>query len=424
MAKDVTMPLLSPSMTEGTVVKWLKKEGDAVKSGEIIAEVETDKATMDLEAFDSGILRKITAPAGSKVTVNGRIAIIGTKDEAIDESAPAAPAAAPAPKAEAQPAAASAPGTGSASAPYPTSPAPAPASTGSNRLKASPLAKKVAAELSVPLANLSGTGPGGRIVKRDVLAGQANGSSRAGGAGWGLHASGPIAKEEKIPLSNMRQTIARRLLESKTTIPHFYLEIEVDAAPMVELRASLNKGFEKLPKPFKLSLNDFILKATAEAIRRVPGINCSFAGDSIQQYASVQLAFAVAIPQGLITPVIRDAQDKTLKAISDEAKALAARAKEGKLKPEEYTTGTFTISNLGMYGIDRFSAIVNPPQAGILAVGNVVKKAVVNDADQIVPGQRLSLTLSCDHRVVDGAVGASFLQELRALVESPALLLL
>jgi len=424
MAKDVTMPLLSPSMTEGTVVKWLKKEGDAVKSGEIIAEVETDKATMDLEAFDSGILRKITAPAGSKVAVNGRIAIIGTKDEAIDESA--APAPASAPKQEAAPAAApSAPGAGSASAPYPASPAPA-APSGGSRLKASPLAKKVATELNVPLANLSGTGPGGRIVKRDVLAGQANGGSRggSGGAGWGLHGSGPIAKEEKIPLSNMRQTIARRLLESKTTIPHFYLEIEVDAAPLVELRASLNKGFEKLPKPFKLSLNDFILKATAEAIRRVPGINCSFAGDSIQQYGSVQLAFAVAIPQGLITPVIRDAQDKTLKAISDEAKALAARAKEGKLKPEEYTTGTFTISNLGMYGIDRFSAIVNPPQAGILAVGNVVKKAVVNDADQIVPGQRLSLTLSCDHRVVDGAVGASFLQELRALVESPALLLL
>jgi len=417
MAKDVTMPLLSPSMTEGTVVKWLKQEGDAVKSGEIIAEVETDKATMDLEAFDSGILRKITAPAGAKVAVNGRIAILGTKDEKIDDSAPAAPAAA-APAAEQKKEESAAPAAASAPAPS-DAPAPKASAPTSGRVLASPLAKKVALDLNVPLGSLQGTGPGGRIVRRDV-----ENAPKGGNGGWGLYPAGAIAKEEKIPLSNMRQTIARRLLESKTTIPHFYLEIEVDAAPMVDLRVSLNKSFEKLAKPFKLSLNDFILKAAAEAIRRVPAINASFAGDAIQQYSSVHLAFAVAIPQGLITPVIRDAQDRTLKSISDEARALAVRAKEGKLKPEEYTTGTFTLSNLGMYGIDRFSAIVNPPQAGILAIGNVVKKPVVGPGDTIVVGQRLSLTLSCDHRVVDGAVGASFLQELRTLVENPALLLI
>jgi pyruvate dehydrogenase E2 component (dihydrolipoamide acetyltransferase) len=421
MAKDVTMPLLSPSMTEGTLVKWLKKEGDAVKTGEVIAEVETDKATMDLEAFDDGFLLKVIAPAGAKVPVNGRIGLIGAKDEKIDEAAlkaASAPAAAPEKK-EAAPAAASAPASATnGSAVH------APAVSSPNRVKVSPLAKKVAQEMGVALGQLVGTGPGGRIVKKDVLAGPRGGGS----GGWGLYPSGPIAKEEKLPLSNMRQTIARRLLESKTTIPHFYLEIEADAAPLVALRATLNAGLEKAAgkdgKPLKLSLNDFVLKATAEAIRRVPAINASFLGDSVQQYGSVRLAFAVAIPQGLITPVIVDAQDKSLKAISEEAKALAVKAKEGKLKPEEYTTGTFTVSNLGMYGIDRFSAIVNPPQAGILAVGNVVKKPVVDKDDKIVVGQRQSFTLSCDHRVVDGAVGASFLQELRALIENPALLLI
>ncbi len=427
MAKDVTMPLLSPSMTEGTLVKWLKKEGDAVKTGEVIAEVETDKATMDLEAFDDGFLLKVIAPAGAKVPVNGRIGLIGAKDEKVDEVSlkdltPAAPAVQEK-KAESQPPSAPASNGNGSGAPTPVS-APATAVSSTNRIKASPLAKKVAAEVGVALSQLTGTGPGGRIVKADVLAGPRGGS----GGGWGLYPSGPIAKEEKIPLSNMRQTIARRLLESKTTIPHFYLEIEVDAAPLVALRATLNAGLEKAAgkegKPLKLSLNDFVLKATAEAIRRVPAINASYLGDSVQQYGSVRLAFAVAIAQGLITPVIADAQDKSLKAISEEAKALAAKAKDGKLKPEEYTTGTFTVSNLGMYGIDRFSAIVNPPQAGILAVGNVVKKPVVDKDDRIVVGHRQSFTLSCDHRVVDGAVGASFLQELRALVENPALLLI
>jgi len=413
MAKDILMPLLSPSMTEGTLVKWLKKEGDAVKAGEVLAEVETDKATMDLEAFDTGILRKILVPDGTKVAVQSKIGIIGTKDEKIDESAaapaPAAPATseAPAKKEDAKP------------APAPVSSAPASASNGS-RVKASPLAKKVAADKGVALAGLTGTGPGGRIVKKDVLSAPAGGS----GGGSSIYAKGPIAKDGSTKLSTMRSVIAKRLLESKTTIPHFYLEIEVDAKPLLDLRAQLNDTLGKLNPPVKLSLNDFVLKAAAEAVRRVPAVNASFEGDSIRQFPDVQLSFAVAIAEGLITPIIKEAQNKSLIQISSEAKSLAVKAKEGKLKPDEFQGGTFTVSNLGMLGIDSFSAIINPPQAAILAIGNIVKKPVVGPNDEIVVGHRQSITLSCDHRVVDGAVGAAYLKELRELIEKPALLLL
>ena len=413
MAKDILMPLLSPSMTEGTLVKWLKKEGDAVKSGEVLAEVETDKATMDLEAFDSGILRKILVQEGTKVPVQSRIGIIGTKDEKIDESAPAAAPAAPAKKEEAK---AEAPAAAPAATATPTAP-------DGGRVKASPLAKKVAQAQGVNLATLTGSGPGGRIVKQDVLNAPANGQAVSGG-GSSIHARGPIAKEGSQKLSTMRSVIAKRLLESKTTIPHFYLEIEIDAKPLLDLRVQLNDTLGKLKPPVKLSLNDFVLKAAAEAVRRVPAVNASFEGDSIRQFADVQLSFAVAIAEGLITPIVKEAQNKSLIQISAEAKALAAKAKEGKLKPEEFQGGTFTVSNLGMLGIDSFSAIINPPQAAILAVGNIVKKPVVGPNDEIVVGHRQSITLSCDHRVVDGAVGAAYLKELRELLEKPALLLL
>jgi len=413
MAKDILMPLLSPSMTEGTLVKWLKKEGDAVKSGEVLAEVETDKATMDLEAFDSGVLRKILIAEGTKVPVQSRIGIIGTKDEKIDESAPAAapakPAEAPAKKEEAKAVPAAAPAVSSAAA-------------NGGRVKASPLAKKIATAMGVKLAALIGTGPGGRIVKKDVLGAPAGGQTSGGGSS--IYPSGPVAKEGSTKLTTMRSVIAKRLLESKTTIPHFYLEIEVDAAPLLSLRAQLNDSLGKLKPPVKLSLNDFVLKAAAEAVRRVPAVNASFEGDSIRQFADVQLSFAVAIAEGLITPIIREAQNKSLIQISAEAKSLAAKAKEGKLKPDEFQGGTFTVSNLGMLGIDRFSAIINPPQAAILAVGNIVKKPVVGANDEIIVGHRQSITLSCDHRVVDGAVGAAYLKELRELIEKPALLLL
>ena len=423
MAKDILMPLLSPSMTDGTLVKWLKKEGDAVKSGDVLAEVETDKATMDLEAFDSGILRKILVQEGTKVPVQSRIGIIGTKDEKIDESAAPAPAAAPA---EAKPAAKEENAPAATASKTATAPAPAATATqAGNRIKASPLAKKVATEKGVSLANLSGTGPGGRIVKKDVLNAPANGHAPGGASGGAsIFGAGPVAKEGSTKLSTMRSVIAKRLLESKTTIPHFYLEIEVDAKPLLELRAQLNDTLGKLKPPVKLSLNDFVLKAAAEAVRRVPGVNASFEGDSIRQFPDVQLSFAVAIAEGLITPIVKEAQNKSLIQISTEAKALAAKAKEGKLKPDEFQGGTFTVSNLGMLGIDRFSAIINPPQAAILAVGNIVKKPVVGPNDEIVVGHRQSITLSCDHRVVDGAVGAAYLKELRELIEKPALLLL
>jgi pyruvate dehydrogenase E2 component (dihydrolipoamide acetyltransferase) len=233
-----------------------------------------------------------------------------------------------------------------------------------------------------------------------------------------------VAPEGSLKLSTMRSVIAKRLLESKTTIPHFYLEIEVDAKPMMELRAQLNETLGKLTPPVKLSLNDLVLKAAAEAVRRVPAVNASFEGDSIRQFPDVQLSFAVAIAEGLITPIIREAQNKSLLQISGEAKSLAGKAKEGKLKPEEFQGGTFTVSNLGMLGIDSFCAIINPPQVAILAVGNIVKKPVVDANDNIVVGMRQSFTLSCDHRVVDGAVGAAYLKELRELIEKPALLLL
>jgi pyruvate dehydrogenase E2 component (dihydrolipoamide acetyltransferase) len=417
MAKDILMPLLSPSMTEGKLVKWLKKEGDAVKSGDVLAEVETDKATMDLEAFDSGILRKILVEEGASVPINTRVGIIGSKDEKIDASAPEKPAAEAAPKQEAK---SEAPKAQAKAAPVAAPVKEAVVASG-GRIKASPLAKKVAAEKHVDLSRLTGTGPGGRIVRDDVLQAPSNGHAPRGGS---LFPAGPIAKEGTSKLSTMRSVIAKRLVESKTQIPHFYLEIEVDAKPLVELRAQLNDSLGKLNPPVKLSLNDFVLKAAAEAVRRVPAVNASFEGDSIRQFPDVQLSFAVAIAEGLITPIIREAQNKSLVQISAEAKALAAKAKENKLKPEEFQGGTFTVSNLGMLGIDRFSAIINPPQAAILAVGNIVKKPVIDANDQIVAGQRQSITLSCDHRVVDGAIGAAYLKELRELIEKPALLLL
>jgi pyruvate dehydrogenase E2 component (dihydrolipoamide acetyltransferase) len=424
MAKEVTMPMLSPSMTEGTLVRWLKKEGDAIQSGEVIAEVETDKATMDLESFDSGTLRKILVAEGSRVPINTRIAIIIDKGETVSDEQLKAYAAASATDNEEVSSVKSTPSPNPATETAPAKPA---VSTSEailqsvGRVKASPLAKKLAQERGINLASVTGSGPGGRIVKNDILLARASGGS---GSSWSPFGSGPIAEDKRQPLSNMRQTIARRLVESKTQNPHFYLAVEINAGPLLELRAGLNKSFEKAPKPLKLSVNDFIVKAVAETLRRVPKVNASFEGDAIHQFPNADLSIAVSIPEGLITPIIREAQNKNIRQISEETKSLAAKAREGKLKPEEYVGGTFTISNLGMYGIDSFSAIINPPQAAILAVGSVVKKPVVNDQNQIVVGERLTLTLSCDHRVVDGALGALFLSELRGILENPAILLL
>ena len=411
MAKEITMPALSPSMTEGVLAKWHKKVGDTIKPGEVIAEVETDKATMDLEAFDKGTLLAIAAPEGAKVAVNGRIAVIGEpgeKVEAVSAPAPSKPAPAPA--------------TTTASSSVPVSapaPVPAPIST-SGRVKASPLAKKIAAEKGVDLSRLAGSGPGGRVVRKDVEVAPGGGARPTAS----LFGGKPIAQDSTKPVSQMRAAIARRLVESKTMAPHFYVEREADAAPLNKLRASANEALELAKANLKLSVNDFILKAAVEALRRVPAVNSSWEGSSIRQHGSVHIAFAVALPDGLITPVIRNAHAKDLRTIAREAKELGARAKAGKLQPEEYTGGTFTVSNLGMIGVEKFSAIINPPQAAILAVGTVVKKPVLAANGAVVPGERMSLTVSADHRVVDGMLAGEFLKALVELLESPGVLLM
>jgi pyruvate dehydrogenase E2 component (dihydrolipoamide acetyltransferase) len=303
-------------------------------------------------------------------------------------------------------------------APAPT-PAPAPVAAG--RIKATPLARKVAAAKGIDLARVQGSGPGGRIRRADVLAAAAAPAPAAARAAASVLAKGPIQEERAVAVSNMRGAIARRLLESKTQLPHFYVEIEIDAAPLTTLREQLNAALEG--EGVKLSVNDFILKASAEALRRVPQVNASWEGNQIRYFAAAHVSFAVAIEDGLITPVVRDAHLKSIFAISAEAKALGKRAKEKKLAPAEFTGGTFCVSNLGMMGIPRFSAIINPPNAAILAVGAAVRKPVVR-GDRIEIGQTLTVTLSCDHRVVDGAVGAQYLNALKSLLESPALLLL
>jgi len=422
MANIIEMPKLSDTMTVGTLAKWLKKEGDVVKAGDMLAEVETDKATMELECFFDGTILKIYAPGGSQVALGAPLCAIGKPGEAAPAPAPKAPAAATASAPAAAvpasvPAPAPAPAPAPVAAPVPT-PAPAPAPAG--RIKATPLARKVAAAKGVDLARVQGSGPGGRIRRADVLAAAAA-PAPATRAAASVLAKGPIQEERAVAVSNMRGAIARRLLESKTQLPHFYVEIEIDAAPLSTLREQLNAALEG--DGVKLSVNDFILKGSAEALRRVPQVNASWEGNQIRYFAAAHVSFAVAIEDGLITPVVRDAHLKSLFAISTEAKALGKRAKEKKLAPAEFTGGTFCVSNLGMMGIPRFSAIINPPNAAILAVGTVVRKPVVR-GDRIEIGQTMTVTLSCDHRVVDGAVGAQYLNALKSLLESPALLLL
>ena len=408
MAKEITMPALSPSMTEGVLAKWHKKVGDTIKPGEVIAEVETDKATMDLEAYDKGTILLIAAPEGSKVPVNGRIAVVGEPGEKVDAVSSSSPA----------------PASASLEAKTVTQTTAVPAAvvvSSTGRVKISPLAKKIANEKGVDVTRVAGSGPGGRIVRRDVEAAQGGGSVRSAA---GIFGGKPIAQDGVKAVSQMRAAIARRLVESKTTAPHFYVEREVDAAPLAKLRASANVALEMAGEKLKLSVNDFVLKAAVEALRRVPAVNSSWEGASIRQHGAVHLAFAVALPDGLITPVIRNAHAKDFRTIAREAKELGAKAKAGKLQPEEYTGGTFTVSNLGMIGVERFSAILNPPQAAILAVGATVKKPVVASNGAIVPGERMSLTVSADHRVVDGLMAGEFLKALVEVLESPGVLLM
>jgi pyruvate dehydrogenase E2 component (dihydrolipoamide acetyltransferase) len=426
MAQIIEMPKLSDTMTVGTLVKWLKKEGDVVKSGTMLAEVETDKATMELECFFDGTLLKIFSPAGSQVAIGAPLCAVGKPGETVPTTATAAAAAAPAPVAKAAPAPTPAPAAAPAPAPAASAALAATAArtSSSDRVRITPLARKLANEHQLAPASIQGSGPSGRIVRADVLAAAANPGARRSSASLptgSVFAKGPIQEDRAVAVSTMRGVIAKRLLESKTQIPHFYLEVEVDAAPLLTLRQQLNARLEV--EGIKLSVNDFILKACAEALRRVPAVNASWEGSQIRYHGAAHVSFAVAIEDGLITPVVRDAHAKSIFAISSEAKSLGHLAKDKKLKPDQFTGGTFCVSNLGMMGIDRFSAIINPPNAAILAVGAIVTKPVV-EGDRIVVGQRMSLTLSCDHRVVDGAVGATFLAALRDVLQKPALLLI
>lgn len=420
MPISILMPALSPTMTEGTLAKWLKNEGDAVKSGDAIAEIETDKATMEMEVADDGVLGKILVPAGTAgVKVNSPIALL--LEEGEDKSAlgktptPKAPAAAASPVMPAK-------------AAETKSAAPAP-KTG--RLVASPLAKRLAQDAGLDLSRVAGSGPHGRIVRRDVeavstgklpmlapAAVPAAVPSRAKAAP--IDASMPFTE---VPNSTARKTIARRLSEAKRDIPHFYLTLDCEMDALLKLRADLNARAPEGKGGYKLSVNDFIIRAVALALRKVPAANATWTEDAIRLYANIDVSVAVATPMGLITPIIRRADTKGLAEISREIKDLAERARAGKLVPEEYQGGGFTISNLGMYGIKSFSAIINPPQSCILAIGSADPRPVVKKGALAI-ATVMSCTLSVDHRSVDGAVGAEFLAAFKPMIEDPTTMLL
>lgn len=424
MATIIDMPKLSDTMTVGTLVKWLKNEGDPVENGDMIAEVETDKATMEVECFDDGILLKQYCQAGDEVPVGGAIAAVGEADETAPEPAASAPSEPAAPEAKASP----------TLAPEPTPTAVAVSANiasettkhstpeADNRIRVSPLAKKIAAERGIDLSMLQGSGPGGRIVKADV---EKAPTSPIASAEPATPAAATLEALE-MPVTNMRKSIGKALVASKTQAPHFYLQIEVNGAPLAKLRAELNAKLSNLAPEHggtKFSVNDLTLKAAAEAVRRVPAINRSWEGDSIRQHPNVHLAFGVAIDDGLVTPVIRAAETKGLRAISAEAKLLIKKARSKKLTPNEMSGSTLTVTNLGMFGISDFYGIINPNNAAILSIGATIKKPVVNDQDEIVVGQVMKIGLSGDHRTIDGAVGAQYLQVLKEILETPALML-
>lgn len=411
MATKVHMEALSPTMEEGQIVQWLKAEGDAVSSGDILAEIETDKATMELVARGDGILRKILLAEGGVAPVGDVIAIIAAADEALDVPEGAAPAAPPA-------AAAPSPATPAPPAPAAAeTPAPEAAPAEDGRIKASPLARRLARESGLELGHVAGSGPGGRVVKRDVEAALEDGAPAQATAP--LIAAEPFTEGpdvERVPLTQMRKTIAKRLVESIGPVPHFFLTVDVDMSRAADARDRLNRSLER--EGIKLSFNDILLKAVAEALARHPDCNAHWGGDHILRFNRVHLGVAVAIDDGLITPVIRDAHRKGMARISAEVRELAGRARDKKLKPEEYTGATFSVSNLGMLGIESFTAVINPPEAAILAVGATEERAVVENG-QVVVRPRMRMTLSCDHRVIDGAQGARFLATLKQILEEP-----
>ena len=406
MAEVVRMPKMSDTMTEGVLAKWHKKVGDKVKSGDLVAEVETDKATMDFESFQEGTILYIGVEEGKAVPVDAIIAILGKEGEdyksLLTESpaaaTPAAPAAAPAAIVEASPVAA------------PAAAAPTVTSTSSDtRVKASPLAKKIAQEKGINLNQISGSAENGRITKKDV-------ENFKGGAS--MPAFVGVEKYTEVPVSQMRKTIAKRLAESLFTAPHFYLKMNIEMSSAMEARKIINDV-----APVKISFNDLVLKAVALSLKQHPKVNSSWLGDKIRYNEHVNIGVAVAVEDGLLVPVVRFADGKALSQISTEVKTFVQKAKDKKLQPADWEGSTFTISNLGMFGIDDFTAIINPPDACILAVGGIQEQAVVKNG-QVVPGNVMKATLSCDHRVVDGATGAAFLQTLKQFLEEPMRMLL
>ena len=430
----VVLAKLSPTMEEGTIVKWIKKEGDAIKVGDVLAEIETDKANMEMEALGAGVLRKVLLPAGGKAPVGSLIGVIAEPNEDIAGllAAPPAASAAPAQTAGPAPAAAPAPSPAPAAdpappvAPPPAPPPPpsvaaapppaAPVATG-GRVKSSPLARSIAAQRNIPIEQVSGSGPGGRVIKRDVESWTGAGTRPAAAGAPAAAPSAPpapaVVAGQQIPLSNMRRTIAKRLSESKFTAPHFYVTMEIAMDAAVALREQLLKGDNQ-----KVSFNDLIVKACAKALTRHPSVNASWGGDKIVTHGEVHVGVAVAIPDGLIVPVVRNADRKSVLDIAHEVKDLAGRARDRKLKPEEFMGSTFSVSNLGMMDVSEFTAIINPPESAILAVGAVKQVPVVVDG-RVEVGHRMKVTMSSDHRVIDGALAAQFLGEVRRLLENP-----
>ena len=428
MPTEILMPALSPTMEEGTLSKWHVKEGDTVSSGDILAEIETDKATMEFEAIDEGVIGKIIIAEGTEgVKVNAVIAVLledGETAADIGTTSAAGPAAQPAAAAEAAP----------AGSPETAAPAPAVPVKDGTRVFATPLARRIAADKGLDITSVAGSGPHGRIVKADVENAQA-------GAVAAQVASAPVSAaaaptgpstdavlktyanrpHQEIKLDGMRKIIASRLTEAKQTVPHFYLRRDIHLDALLEFRSQLNKQLE--PRGIKLSVNDFIIKACGLALQQVPEANAVWAGDRTLQFEKSDVAVAVAIEGGLFTPVLQDAESKSLSALSAEMKDLAARARDRKLAPHEYNGGSFAISNLGMFGIDNFDAIINPPHAAILAVGAGKKKPIVGDDGELAVGTVMSTTLSVDHRVIDGALGANLLNAIKSNLENPMMML-
>ncbi len=439
MPTSITMPALSPTMTEGTLAKWMVKEGDTVKSGDVIAEIETDKATMELEAVDEGTIGKIVVPAGTEgVAVNAVIALLLNEGENAGALKDVAPAAKPTAQAGPPQAAAPAPRVTGTQTPSPKtgipSVPPPVAHTDGGRVIASPLARRMAEKAGLQIAALAGSGPHGRIVKADIEAALAGGGAQRQGTvvpfAQGATAPklaaapqpiGPLSDHTEVPHSTMRKVIARRLTEAVQTIPHFYLTVDCEIDRLMELRKELNARGEKYG--FKLSVNDFVIRASALALRKMPAANVAWTDTATLQFKAVDVSVAVATKKGLITPIVRSADQKGLAAISAEVKDLATRAQDGKLAPEEYQGGTFSVSNLGMYGIKSFTSIINPPQGMILSVGAGEQRPVVKDGALSV-ATVMTVTLAVDHRVVDGAMGAQWLGLFKGLIEDPMTMML